>query len=264
MRILASLLLASAFLAGPPAVAGAMATHRALYDLNLHPGNSTDMAGVDGTLAYEWADACTGWTTSEKADLKLYYRDGHSQSLGWSLNSWESKDGLSYRFLVRDFADGTTTAEYKGSAALDGPGAAGKARFEEPKAETVALPAGTLFPTAHSATLLHHLAVGDRQLYATVFDGTDDKQLFGISAVLSATGEPRTDAAALSPLLAKGPVYRLALAFFSDHGDNGTPDQEQMVDLYANGITDRLTLDYGQFSVDAVLKTIAALPAPGC
>ena len=43
-----------------------------------------------------------------------------------------------------------------------------------------------------------------------------------------------------------------------------TPDQEQTVDLYANGIIDRLTLDYGDFTVDAVLKTLEAVPSPGC
>jgi hypothetical protein len=97
-----------------------------------------------------------------------------------------------------------------------------------------------------------------------VFDGTDDKRLFQISAVLSGTEAPRTEALKLSPLLAAGPVYRLALAFYGSHSDSSVPDQEQMVDLYGNGIIDRLTLDYGDFTVDAALKSLEALPAPGC
>jgi hypothetical protein len=253
------------WLPGGAAHAGVMATHRAVYALALDPISAgTDLVDVEGVMTYEWADACKGWTTSEKADLKLFYQDGHQDSLGWSLNSWEAKDGLSYRFLVRDFSGGKQTAELEGQAQLQGPGEAGVAHFTKPATEAIALPAGTLFPTAHSDTLLRHLAAGDRQLYATVFDGTDDKQLFQISAVLSSVLQPSAEAARISPLLAAGPVYRLGLAFYGAHGDSSTPDQEQTVDLYANGIIDRLTLDYGDFTVDAALKTLEGIPAPGC
>lgn len=248
-----------------PAEAGVMATHHAVYALALDPVNAgTDLSGVEGVMSYEWADACKGWTTTEKADLKLFYQDGHQDSLGWSLNSWEAKDGLSYRFLVRDFSGGKQTSELEGEASLRGPGEAGIAHFTKPTTEVLALPAGTLFPTAHSDTLLRHLAAGDRLFYATVFDGTDDKELFQISAVLSKTLRPSAADTSLSPLLAEGPVYRLGLAFYGAHTENSTPDQEQTVDLYANGIIDRLTLDYGDFTVDAVLKTLEEIPAPGC
>ncbi|HXQ42960.1 MAG TPA: DUF1849 family protein [Candidatus Udaeobacter sp.] len=250
---------------GGPAFAGVMATHRAVYALALDPlSGGTDLTGVEGIMTYEWADACKGWTTAEKADLKLFYQDGHQDGLGWTLNSWEAKDGLSYRFLVRDFTGDKQSSELEGEATLRGPGEPGIAHFTKPTTEAMALPAGTLFPTAHSDTLLRHLAAGDRQFYATVFDGTDDKQLFQISAVLSSTLKPSAEDSRLSPLLAEGPIYRLGLAFYGAHAESSTPDQEQTVDLYANGIIDKLTLDYGDFTVDAVLKTLEAVPSPGC
>lgn len=250
---------------GGAAVAGVMATHRAVYTLALdRSSGGSDLTGVEGIMTYEWADACKGWTTAEKADLKLFYQDGHQDGLGWTLNSWEAKDGLSYRFLVRNFAGDKQTSELQGEATLQSPGGPGIANFTKPTTEAMPLPAGTLFPTAHSDTLLRHLASGDRQFFATVFDGTDDKQLFEISAVLSNTLKPGAEASRLSSLLAEGPIYRLGLAFYGAHGDNSTPDQEQTVDLYANGIIDKLTLDYGDFTVDAVLKTLEAVPSPGC
>src|SRR5579871_277330 len=257
--------LAVPWLSGGVANAGVMATHRAVYTLALDPlSGGTDLSGVEGIMTYEWADACKGWTTAEKADLKLFYQDGHQDGLGWTLNSWEAKDGLSYRFLVRDFTGDKQSSELGGEATLRSPGGPGIAHFTKPTTEAMALPAGTLFPTAHSDTLLRHLAAGDRQFFATVFDGTDDKQLFEISAVLSNTLKPGAEAARLSPLLAEGPIYRLGLAFYGAHGDSSTPDQEQTVDLYANGIIGKLTLDYGDFTVDAVLKKLEAVPSPGC
>src|SRR5579863_9590280 len=215
---------------GGAAVAGVMATHRAVYTLALDPSSGgTDLTGVEGIMTYEWADACKGWTTTEKADLKLYYQDGHQDGVGWTLNSWEAKDGLSYRFLVRDFTGDKQSSELEGEATLRGPGEAGIAHFTKPTTEAMALPAGTLFPTAHSDTLLRHLAAGDRQFFATVFDGTDDKQLFQISAVLSSTLKPSAEDSRLSPLLAEGPIYRLGLAFYGAHAESSTPDQEQTV-----------------------------------
>ena len=70
-------------------------------------------------------------------------------------------------------------------------------------------------------------------------------------------------------MLAGGPVYRLSLAFFAPagevgSGDESTPEQEQAVSIYANGVIDRLTMDYGSFTVDAALKKLEALPASGC
>ena len=37
-----------------------------------------------------------------------------------------------------------------------------------------------------------------------------------------------------------------------------------MVSIYANGVIDELTLDYGSFKVDAALKKLEPLPDPGC
>jgi hypothetical protein len=251
--------------ASGPAWAGEFVSHRALYDMKLsHSRNGGDVADVRGTMSYEWLEACDGWTTAQKSDMKFLYQDGRRVDLGWSLNSWESKDGLRYRFFVRNFTDGKAISQYKGEARLDGPGLGGVASFTEPKGEQMPLPAGTLFPTAHTFTLLHHLKAGDRLLYATVFDGTDDKGMFDISAVLAGTPAPEAAVAALSQLTAQGPVYRVGLAFFVPDSKQSTPEHEQTLSIYGNGIVSRLALDYGSFTVDAALMKVEALPAPGC
>ena len=241
------------------------ASHRAVYEMKLsRSNNGSDVIDVHGSMTYEWQDACDGWTTSQESQMKFFYQDGKTVDLGWKLSSWESKDGLRYRFFVTNTTDGKADTEFKGDATLTGTGQAGSAHFTAPKAETVDLPAGTLFPTAHTITLLNRLKGGDRLLYATVFDGTDDKGPFDISAVLAATPAPDAGLAALSPLLVKGPVYRVGLAFFPSGGNQSTPEHEQTLSVYANGIVSRISLDYGSFSVDGVLQKVEALPAPGC
>ena len=241
------------------------ASHRAIYEMKLSRStNGSEVVDVRGTMTYEWQDACDGWTTTQESQMKFFYQDGKTVDLGWKLNSWESKDGLRYRFFVSNTTNGKPASEYKGDAKLDGTDKGGSAQFTSPKSETIKLPTGTLFPTAHTITLLNHLKDGDRLLYATVFDGTDDDGPFDISAVLAATPEPEPALAALSPLLAKGPVYQVGLAFFAAGGNQSTPEHEQTLSVYANGIVSRISLNYGAFSVDGVLTKVESLPAAGC
>jgi hypothetical protein len=250
--------------------AGELLPHRASYLLSLGRNLSgSDVVNVQGVMAYEFADACDGWTTTQKARLKFFYDDGRTDEVGWNLNSWESKDGKRYRFFMRNFDGDNVTSEYKGEAEMPAPGQAGVVRFETPAQKQLALPRGTLFPTAHSLALFRHLAAGDPTFLATVFDGSDDKGPMEISAALAGSSKPAAEQAKLSPLLAAGPVYRLSLAFFAPQGeattgDEATPQQEQSISVYANGVIDRLGLDYGSFTVDAVLKKLEGLPAPGC
>ena len=262
---LASFLLSLLLVVPTLASAGEYASHRAVYDMKLSRSQSNaDVVDVRGRMTYEWLDACDGWTTSQKSQMKFFYQDGRTVDLGWTLSSWESKDGLRYRFFVRNLTDDKVTSEFKGEATLDGPGLGGTAQFTSPKKLKLALPAGTLFPTAHTIKLLNHLKAGDRLLYATVFDGTDDKGMFDISAVLGGTPPPDAAMAALSPLVAKGPIYRIGLAFFTPTGNQPTPEHEQTLSVYANGIVEKLSLDYGSFTVDGALVKVEGLPAPGC
>jgi hypothetical protein len=250
--------------------AGDLLPHRASYLLTLgHNLSGSDVVNVQGVMAYEFADACDGWTTTQKARLKFFYDDGRTDEVGWNLNSWESKDGKHYRFFMRNFDGDNVTSEYKGEAEMPSPAKPGLVRFETPAGKQLTLPRGTLFPTAHSLTLLRHLAAGAPTFLATVFDGSDDKGAMEVSAALAGSSKPAAEQAKLSPLLVAGPVYHLSLAFFAPQGeatmgDEATPQQEQSVSIYANGVIDRLGLDYGSFTVDAVLKKLEGLPAPGC
>jgi EipB-like len=222
------------------------------------------VADVRGVMSYEFAEVCDGWTTVQRVRMKFLYQDGRTTDVGWNLSSWESKDGARYRFFMRNLDGSAVTSELKGEARLKAPGQEGVVNFEEPKQKKLTLPRGTLFPTGHSLALLQHAAKGDAAFLATVFDGSDDSGPMQVSAVLAGRVPPTVDEAKLSPLLSVGPVYRMGLAFFPLGGEETTPEQEQTVSIYANGVIDRLTLDYGNFRLDAVLKKLEALPIPGC
>ena len=248
-----------------PALGFEVTPHRAIYDMVLQSSRGgSDIADVRGTMQFEWADACDGWTVDQRSIMTFLYNSGEEVDLGWSLVSWESKDDLRYRFYVRKFQNGEMYEELRGDARLDGTGKGGIAEYTLPDTKRVHLPAGTLFPTAHSLRLLENAESGEPFVWANVFDGSDAEGLFGVSGFISNRREPEGVSDARSPLLIAGPSWHVALAFFPATGQGAEPEHEQALRLHANGVVEDLVLDYGDFTVSATLKKLEKLPPHGC
>ncbi len=238
--------------------------HRAIYRMALQSSHaSSDIADVSGTMQFEWADSCDGWTVDQRSVMTFLYNSGDSVDLGWNLVSWESKDGTRYRFYVRKFQSGEVYEELRGDARLAADGSGGTAHYTVPGERQVTLPAGTFFPTAHSLALLDNAEAGKPFLWADVFDGSDEEGLFGVGAGIGPRREGGASAAGDSPLLAS-PSWYVSLAFYPASDGSPVPEHEQRLQLHDNGLVEDLVLDYGDFTVSATLSKVEALPAPGC
>jgi hypothetical protein len=252
---------------GPAAAAGAgerLAPHKAVYSLSLGSlQSSSPVIEAAGRFEFEWRDVCDGFAVSQKFRIALLYDDGISVSFGWSLSSWEAKDGRRYRFFIRRFDGSGLTESVSGEAELGADGS-GRAVFQAPEAREIELPAGTLFPTHHTLHVLARAEAGEVPIWTQVFDGSGDEGLFGVSAALSRRLAPSAPARISSPLLDDVPSWRVDLAFFDPDEQDAEPEQEQGLRLFANGVVDEMRLDYGDFVLDADLTELIALPAPDC
>lgn len=238
--------------------------HRAAYELRLAPGGSRDFAGVTGELAFEWANSCDGWSVTQRSRMSFEYRSGQVLELGWSLTSWEAKDGLSYRFQLKNYENGEVVEEFRGEAETDSEGA-GLATYSKPDRLQVELPAGTFFPTVHSLKLIEAAEAGEDALWAMLFDGTSEMNVYDVNALIM----PRADSVPLAEVLDASlfeglKSWRVDLAFY-DHGSQASePTHEQSIWLWENGIVDRMTLDYGDFQILGTLNRFELLPEPVC
>jgi hypothetical protein len=238
--------------------------HRAVYALSLG-GLTASSTVVDaaGRFEFEWQNVCDGWTVSQKFRIALVYEDGISVSFGWSLSSWEAQDGSRYRFFIRRYDGGGRTEAVDGEAVMK-PDGTGLATFRAPEAREVVLPKGTLFPTRHTLHVLQQAVAGSAPIWTMVFDGSGEEGLFGVSAALSQRLGPQAPARLTSPLLEDLPSWRVQLAFFGPEAGNVEPEQEQGLRLFANGVVDEMTLDYGDFELEAGLTELTGLPEPDC
>ena len=71
---------------------------------------------------------------------------------------------------------------------------------------------------------------------------------------------PRGDVA----LLRNQPSWLIRLAFFPPGARESQPEYEIGAEILANGIARSMTLDYGDFAIDARLLQLEALPRPKC
>ena len=264
---LAALALWAAVAVGAPAAQASpiVTPHRAVYDLSLLKSRGEGpVTQARGRLEFEWADVCSGWTVHQRTRVEVFYAEGAVVDFGWTLTAFESKDGQHYRFFIRRFDASGPSEELRGEARLSGPGAGGVATFSEPEAREVVLPAGTMFPTAHSLLLIE-TAEGDAlPVWRVVFDGSGDEGLFGVSAVISHPLPADGEAAVDSPLVRGQRSWRLHMAYFGMDETVAEPEHEQTLRLFANGVVDQLVLDYGDFALQGDLTEIESQPPPEC
>jgi EipB-like len=244
-----------------------IAPHRALYSMTL--GSTKSNSGVvaaRGTMVYEWGETCDGWTVEQRYKLNMQYSDSPDVEISSNYVTWESKDGLKYRFNERKLRNGEPDEEVRGDAQLDGPGQGGSAEFVRPTKDHMDLAPGVVFPTAHTLDLITHAAKGEQFLSRLVFDGSAEENAAQITAVIG--GEQiavakQTGDGPKSPLLDR-PSWRMRLAFFPAGTKADQPDYELGMQLLDNGVSREMLLDYGDFAIKAKLDEIEALPRPAC
>ena len=102
-------------------------------------------------------------------------------------------------------------------------------------------------------------------VWRMVFDGSgDDGGHYGINVALARAFPAGAPTNLDLPLLVDQPSWRVVMAYFDPEENGVAPDYEQELRVFANGVIDELVLDYGDFSLDAELVDLEALPAPDC
>lgn len=253
-----------------PAGAVDISPHRALYSLSLDSSKTrgAGVAAASGAMYYEWGEACDGWTVDQRFRLRVVYAEEGAVTINSSLLTFESKDGLLYKFNEKRLRNGNVEDDIHGDAHLDGKDKGGAAQFDKPDQTKLTLAPGVLFPTAHTLVLIQHAQAGDTFLARKVFDGAAVENAGQITAVIGPQLKP--DPNPTKPLdnpLLQRPSWRVSLAFFpadSNKGDVETPDYQLTMRLLDNGVSQDMTLDYGDYVLKAKLDDIEALPKPSC
>ncbi len=241
----------------PPAAISALAAHKALYQLTLSKTKGGDVVAARGTMGYEVTDACDGWAVRQRLKMTITNTDGQDIVMTSDYTTWEAKNGLKFRFHVRQTTDEAVTSQTDGDATLTRPGGAGEVRYTTPRQNTVALPAGTMFPMMHTAAIIAGAKEKKRFLSIPLFDGTDDNGVEDSFIVILDWAQPMpTKWPALSTL----PSTRVQLSFFEHQETSMTPSYQVGMRYWENGVADTMSMDFGDFTMAAKMTEFSLQP----
>lgn len=245
-----------------------LAPHRAVYDLSLARGAGTrNLEGARGRIAFDFTgNACEGYNLSYRQVTVLDSSETGSKTSDLRMATFESGDGKSMRFRNETLGE-SDRKTVDGTAELNANGPM-TVRLRGSKSGPASLPEA-LFPNAHMKQLIAAAREGQTTLSVKVYDGSDDGQkVYDTLAVIGKRLEPGTstalEGAAQQEGLAKLPRWPVVLSYFAPGEGERTPAYTLGFELYDNGVSRALRLDYGEFALKGDMQSLQLLPDTAC
>lgn len=244
--------------------------HRAVYDLSLLRTEGTrGLNGARGRIAMDFGgNACEGYTLAYRQVTVLESSETGSRTLDTRTATFEAGDGLSMRFRSTSASEGASGNGVDGDAKL-GPDGSLDVQFKHPRNASFAATGQPIFPTEHIKRLIEAGRKGLTTLSVKVYDGSDDgKKIYDTLALIGRRIEPGTGAgleeAVRQDAFAKVPRWPVTVSYFADGNGDRTPIYTISFELYENGVSRALKLDYGDFVLKGDLQSLQVQAAAPC
>jgi EipB-like len=247
--------------------------HRAIYDLSLnHTRGDSQISAVRGRIVYDFGgNSCEGYSLEFRQLSELQSGEGKVSTSDLHSSTWEGADAKKFTFTSQNFVDQNLVDSVDGRAEHSATATA--VDLTKPTHRTLDLDPAVVFPTEHMVRAIAAGLAGKSILNFPVFDGseTGDK-VFDTLTVVGHKIAPNThkhdDAIANEPKLANVARWPVTISYFGTHKSSGggelTPDYAIGFELYQNGISRALSLDYNEFVVTGKLSSLEFKPVKPC
>jgi len=270
--VAATALVAPAFAVGP-AAAITLVPHRAVYDLKL--GQSHGQRAVEavrGRILYDFSgSACDGYALHFRQVSELDNGEGKISVSDLRAATWEDGTAKSFRFNSENYVNQDKVDSVDGRAERSPDSLAVK--LSKPKEQTFNLGADMVFPTEHIRRTIEAARAGQTILDFPVYDGSETGQkVYNTLTVIGHEIRPGdkapTDAAAGKPALKGLKRWPVTISYFDKNAKEAIGEQTPVYsigfELYENGISRALTLDYGDFTVVGEMTQLDIKDAEPC
>ena len=257
----------------PSAQAGtiALAPHRAVYDLKLlrAPGKR-QIEAVRGRILYDFSgNPCDGYVLQFRQVSEINSGEGKATLSDLRASTWEEGEAKSFRFNSTNYLNQKPVEAADGHADRDAEGIS--VQLAKPAAKTFKIGAETVFPAEHMRRIIEAAQAGKSILEFPVFDGSENgEKVFDTLTVIGHPIPPDqkkpTDAAARQPALANMTRWPVTISYF-DHSARGgeqTPVYSIGFEMFENGISRALNLDYGDFVVAGEMSQLELKEEKAC
>jgi hypothetical protein len=268
-----------ALLAATPAIAAPspvfLAPHRAIYDLKLQKiTGSRGITDVRGRILYDFSgNACEGYTLKFRQVSDIDSGEGNNVLSDLRSTTWEDAAAKNFRFNSQNLLNESKSEKVDGQAKRGAN--AVTVTLSQPAEKKLSLPLEAVFPTEHMRRIIEAARAGKTILQFPVYDGSDNGQkLYNTLTVIGkpiAPGmKPPDDAASKIPALAKLTRWPVTISYFEKENveqqqtGEQTPVYSITFELYENGISRALILDYSDFSLSGKMTSLELKKAEPC
>jgi hypothetical protein len=244
-----------------------LAPHLAIYDLKLSKSRgSRGIEAVRGRILYDFSgSACEGYELKFRQVSELDSGEGEPALSDLRSTSWEAGDARKFRFSSENLFNERRTDVVDGHADRNAKTVA--VSLSKPKEKNFNVPGGAVFPTEHMRRIIAAAREGKSVLEFPVYDGSESgEKLYNTLTVIGrpiASGEKApSDAAAKIPELAKLTRWPVTISYFdkkdekSEQSGEQTPVYSIGFELYENGISRALVLDYTDFTISGEMTSL--------
>ena len=245
------------------AASGPFLAHQALYELKLVKSRgSNSINSARGRILYNFSgSACEGYTSEFRQVSELDSGEGKLTLSDLRSTSWEDGDGKSYRFKIDTRMNDTESAPVDGTAERVGDHITVK--LKQPEAKTFTLDGTTVFPTEQIQRIITAAREGKSVLELMVYDGSDNGEK--VYNTLSVIGQPipgdrsieTPDPSTANDVMKSLTRWPVTVSYYdrdakAKDGEQ-TPVYAMSFELFENGVSRALVLDYNDFVISGAL-----------
>lgn len=243
----------------------ALASHRAVYDLKLSSTRGKrSMSAVRGRILYDFSgNACEGYALQFRQVSELDSGEGKVAVSDLRATSWEDGEAKRLRFHSQNYFDDSLRDKVDGEAQRDKDGVA--VQLTAPDEKKIDLKADVAFPTEHVRRIIAAAREGKTLLQVSVYDGSDTGEkiydtLTVIGKAIAPDATKPDDATAKEAAFASMTRWPVTISYFDraakDNNGEQTPVYAITFELYENGVSRALLLDYGDFVLTGEMTSL--------
>ncbi len=245
------------------AAGGPYLAHQALYELKLVKSRgSNSINSARGRILYNFSgSACEGYTSEFRQVSELDSGEGKRTLSDLRSTSWEDGDGKSYRFKISTRMNDADSSPVDGMAERSGNQITVK--LKQPEAKTFTLDGTTVFPTEQITRIISAAREGKSVLELMVYDGSDNGEK--VYNTLSVIGQPipgdrsieTPDPSTASDTMKSLTRWPVTVSYYDRDAKardgEQTPVYAMSFELFENGVSRALVLDYNDFVISGAL-----------
>jgi hypothetical protein len=251
----------------------ALASHRAVYELKLTTTRGKrPMESARGRILYDFSgSACEGYALQFRQVSELNSGEGKVAVSDLRATSWEEGEAKRLRFHSQNYFDERLRDSVDGEAERGSGGVA--VRLTKPADKSLDLKTDLVFPTEHVRRIIAAARDGKTLLQVAVYDGSDTgEKVYDTLAVIGKPIAPSehkpSDALAGQGAFDALTRWPVTISYFDrsagEKGGEQTPIYAITFELYENGVSRALLLDYGDFVLSGEMTSIEMKSARPC